>query len=53
MERVQTLLRLPQELRDKVVARAKARGFTMNGLIIEILWAWDKAYTREEGKDDN
>lgn len=41
MNREQTTLRLPPDkLRQILKTSAKARGITMNALILQILWAW-------------
>lgn len=35
---MQTTLRMPVELYEKVKAKAKERGMTLNGFLISILW---------------
>lgn len=39
---VQTTLRLPKELYEKLKKLAKSRGMTLNGLVVSILWNIEK-----------
>lgn len=36
------LLRMPEKLHDELKRFAKQEGYTLNGLIIKILWEWQK-----------
>ncbi len=35
---MQTTIRMPEELYEKLKAKAKERGVTVNGLFVSILW---------------
>lgn len=37
---IQTTIRIPKELHQKLKAEAKKRGMTANGLIANILWEY-------------
>lgn len=36
----QILTRLPDELKQEFQSKARQMGFTLNGLILKILWDW-------------
>ena len=41
-ERVRFTFRLPKELFDNLKNEAKKKGTSVNALILQILWDWDK-----------
>lgn len=40
MERTQTTIRLPAELKEQIQRKADERGVTTHDLILFILWGW-------------
>lgn len=45
---VQTTLRLPDELYRRLKETAKARGMTLNAIVISVLWKTDYLFATEE-----
>lgn len=45
---VKTTLRLPEELYRKLKETAKARGMTLNAVILNVLWNRDYLFAAEE-----
>ena len=45
---VQTTLRLPDELYRRLKETAKARGMTLNAIVISVLWKMDDLFEAEE-----
>lgn len=52
MSKVMTV-RPPDNLRDKLKRVAVLKGYTVNQLVLQILWSWIKDYENQErsGKD--
>lgn len=48
MQREQTTIRLPVELKDKLQQEAEKQGYTLRDLIVFILWDFVHATTRQE-----
>ena len=48
MDREQTTIRLPAELKDKLHQEAEAKGYSVTDLIIFILWAYFQITTLQE-----
>jgi len=38
--RMVTTIRLPEELHKKLKTEARAKGMTLNGLVVWVLWEW-------------
>lgn len=47
MQILQILIRAPQELKEKLQEYAKRKGWTLNALILQILWAWVRENEKE------
>ncbi|MCD8149116.1 MAG: toxin-antitoxin system HicB family antitoxin [Clostridiales bacterium] len=39
---VQTTIRMPEELHQKLKEEAERRGLTLNALLIHVLWKWSR-----------
>ena len=50
MEKVQTTIRLPSELKKQLELEADKRGLSFNGLIIDYLWKGLEKHGESDGK---